>query len=276
MPVLHHTLSKIFPIFFFKTIPSCPRLCKNLASIFFRRSFQVLEGGSEVSLELSLLEAEKAQLPQALFIGALWSSLWLSLGTTPFIPHAGGPRPGHITEDEIRRAEQMGQSPPSPCRSTLHLCWPSRLQEHTASSCPAFLQNPQVLPHRVALNKFFSQSIVTSGIALTLAAKETRDKSLTSRRVTLTQVSQFLVRLENKMRHSAVTYDKGVKERSSSHYWYPHQSSVNILLQGRKRTESSAEENKKNILQKSNANRGQLIIFEDSLFHCIFRWKGKR
>ena len=46
--------------------------------------------------------------------------------------------------------------------------WPSRLQEHTAGSCPAFCPSgPPVLLYRAACNKFFFQSVGISGIAST-------------------------------------------------------------------------------------------------------------
>ena len=44
-------------------------LCQKLIYLLFMVFIYVLEGHNEVSLELSLLQAEQAQLPQPVFIG---------------------------------------------------------------------------------------------------------------------------------------------------------------------------------------------------------------
>lgn len=63
-----------------------------------------------------------------------------------------GPRPRHITPSGAsQRQTREGQLPPSPSWPLLlwwssRYCWPSRLQQHTSGSCPAFCKSRWLSP----------------------------------------------------------------------------------------------------------------------------------
>jgi len=102
---------------------------------------------------------------------ALWSSLWPSSGPAPTAPHpswAGGPQAWmQSTRWGLKRAEQRGTIPslfllPPPCWGSPGYHWPSRLQEHTASSCPSRPTSPPQdicvhdMPFNLCLWTFFN------------------------------------------------------------------------------------------------------------------------
>ena len=142
--------------------------------------FQVLEGCNEVSLEPSLLQAEQAQLPQP-FFSKEWcfspsvffmALLWTHFSSSTCFLFWGSPRPGHSTADGPSQGQsRCRQSPPSPsCHPSVDAAQDTvgRLgYKHTLLAHMKFViyQDPQVLLGRMALNVFFSPSVLISGIA---------------------------------------------------------------------------------------------------------------
>jgi len=166
---------------------------------------------------------------------------------------------------ELTRAEQTGQSPPSSSWPPLCWCWPFRLHEHTGSSRPAFCP-PE--PPSPSSQGCFQQVLLPVGTHVWDYPDPGNKRSkgecplcpyegpfipfIPLWRVTLTQASQFRLRLENKMRIQLSLMIKVWRKEAAVNTDILTNPQWISFCKGEK--ELKVPQNKKNILQKSDAS----------------------